>query len=680
MLPSHRSSSHWICKRAYAPAAMMGLVTFGLLTFSAFVGQSNLQIGVQTPRFSMDSRVGCRTRARVVGATGINNDKNKRKPRNKAVVPRTAPTDSATPPNVYVKGGEYKTFKISNATSADGGLSAQTDIFNVYGKSDQEGLPFWWNYFWKLPFTQSGNPGEPLKLGDTMQIFKANIEEIYGGYPSIDGTPIATGSLEGLTDGTMYLALHSFQQEFGPIYKLCFGPKSFIVVSDPVIAKDILKAAPDAFDKGVLAEILEDIMGKGLIPADPVTWKSRRRAIVPGFHRKWLNAMIGVFGKSTETLNEDLDVAATTGKPRDMEERFGSVSLDIIGKAVFNYDFESVKQTSPVVKAAIDTLREAEHRSMIPLPYWKIPLVDQLVPRQRAFKANMNLINSKLDAAIERALANRKEADLEEIENRDYEKMENPSLLRFLVDMRDEPTTSQQLRDDLMTMLIAGHETTASALTWALFEIMQNPTLLAKIREEIDSVIGDRAPTYEDIMEMKLVRLCIAESLRMYPEPPLLIRRALEEKILPKGGATQETKLPRGSDMFISSYNLHRSPLFWENPDTFNPERWLKPFKNPEAPYWGGYDPERWNGRLYPNEDSTDFAYIPFGGGGRKCVGDIFAMLEATVALAMVLRKFDFDFTDPTSEPYMVGTNTGATIHTRNGLWCKVSPRQGIPN
>eukprot|EP00471_Norrisiella_sphaerica_P000810 CAMPEP_0184487964 /NCGR_PEP_ID=MMETSP0113_2-20130426/10441_1 /TAXON_ID=91329 /ORGANISM="Norrisiella sphaerica, Strain BC52" /LENGTH=657 /DNA_ID=CAMNT_0026870409 /DNA_START=370 /DNA_END=2343 /DNA_ORIENTATION=+ len=612
----------------------------------------------------------------AVRAVGINDPK--RKPRNKAVVPRTSPSDAATPPNVFVKDQEFKVFKVSNGTQGGGksSLSAETKLFNLYGKEDQEGLPFWWNYFWKLPFTQPGKEGEPLKLGDTMQIFKANIEEIYGGYPSVDGVPIATGSLEGLTDGTMYLALHSFEREFGPIYKLCFGPKSFIVVSDPVITKDILKSGHTTYDKGVLAEILEDIMGKGLIPADPVTWKARRRAIVPGFHKRWLEGMISVFARASSTLMDDLDHAATVGRATDMEERFGSVALDIIGKAVFNYEFGSTQRTSPVVKAAIDTLREAEHRSMIPLPYWKLPLADRVIPRQRAFRKNMALINEKMDSAIKAALDNREESDLETLENRDYEKMENPSLLRFLVDIRDEPTSSRQLRDDLMTMLIAGHETTASALTWALFELMQNEEILKKVRAEVDSVIGDRAPTYEDITNMPLVRMCIAESLRMYPEPPLLIRRALEEIELPQGGSSQTTKLARGSDIFISSYNLHRSKLFWEEPDRFNPERFLKPFKNPEAPHWRGYDPEMWKGRLYPTEDSADFAYIPFGGGGRKCVGDVFAMLEATVVLSMLVRRFDFDFTAPTEEPEMVGTNTGATIHTRNGLWCKISTRQ----
>uniref|UniRef100_A0A7S2RIW3 Cytochrome P450 n=1 Tax=Rhizochromulina marina TaxID=1034831 RepID=A0A7S2RIW3_9STRA len=550
----------------------------------------------------------------------------------------------------------------------------------VQEDKEVEGLPWWWEYFWKLPFTQRGAANEPLKLGDAMHIFRTNIEQIYGGFPSVDGTPLAEGDLSGLTDGTMYLGLYKYEKDFGKAYKLCFGPKSFIVISEPHAARHILRDNARAYDKGVLAEILEDIMGKGLIPADPETWKVRRRAIVPAFHKSWLEAMVGMFGECTERLIADLDQAADGRQIRDIEERFGSLALDIIGRAVFNYDFKSVESTSPVVKAAIETLREAEHRSMTPAPYWKIPGADRVVPRQVAFRNNMDLLNSELNRCIQTALDTKNEGDVEELERRDYSKMENPSLLRFLVDMRGEDSTTTQLRDDLITMLIAGHETTASALTWALFELAQDPPLLEKVRAEVDQVVGDRRPTLEDMPALELVRLSIAESLRMYPEPPLLIRRAIEEDEIPAVGLPAPVKLLRGSDIFIAVYNLHRSSTYWEEPDKFDPERFLRPFSNPEeAPHWKGFDPKLWEGQLYPNEIASDFAYLPFGGGPRKCVGDQFAMLEATVALAMLVRRFEFKFGGPTPRPEDVGTNTGATIHTRNGLWMSVAQRDRKP-
>ena len=137
----------------------------------------------------------------------------------------------------------------------------------------------------------------------------------------------------------------------------------------------------------------------------------------------------------------------------------------------------------------------------------------------------MKLLNDELTTAITNCLEDRVEEDVEALEMRDYSSMENPSLLRFLVDMRGEDTTTTQLRDDLITMLIAGHETTASALTWALFELVQQPALLAEVRADVDAKLGDRAPAgVADIEALELVRLCIAESLRMYPEPPLLMR------------------------------------------------------------------------------------------------------------------------------------------------------------
>ena len=175
------------------------------------------------------------------------------------------------------------------------------------GEEELEGLPWWWEYFWKLPFTARGSDKEPLTLGDTMHVFRTNIEQIYGGFPSVDGTPLAEGDLSGLTDGTMYLGLYQYMQEYGDMYKLCFGPKSFIVISDPVAARHVLRDESVKYNKGVLAEILEDIMGKGLIPADPATWKVRRRAIVPAFHKKWLEYQVTVFGQCTERLIEDMD-------------------------------------------------------------------------------------------------------------------------------------------------------------------------------------------------------------------------------------------------------------------------------------------------------------------------------------------------------------------------------------
>jgi cytochrome P450 len=549
-----------------------------------------------------------------------------------------------------------------------------------------EGLPWWWEYIWKLDIMKKGEPGTDCTFGDSANVLRTNIEQIYGGYPSLDGCPLAEGDIADIADGTQFIGLQKYYRDNGSPYKLCFGPKSFLVISDPVQAKHILREEAVRYDKGLLAEILEPIMGRGLIPADPETWSVRRRQIVPAFHKAWLEHMVGLFGYCNIPLISSLDkIAADNGKV-EMEEKFCSVALDIIGKSVFNYEFNSVTKESPVVKAVYRALVEAEHRSMTPAPYWNLPFANQLVPRLRAFNSDLDLLNNVLDDLINRAKTTRQVEDIEELERRDYANVKDPSLLRFMVDMRGADIDNKQLRDDLMTMLIAGHETTAAVLTWALFELLRNPECMKKTQEEIDRVIGDRTPTLDDIKEMKYVRLVIAETLRLYPEPPLLIRRCRTEDKLPKGGGREATVI-RGMDMFLALYNIHRDEKYWEEPEKFDPMRFTRKFVNPDIPEWEGFDPAKWEGRLYPNELAADFAYLPFGGGPRKCIGDEFATLEATVTLAMVLRRYNFEFdkskatsVDIMDIPYLVdhpvGMRSGATIHTRNGLHLIIKNRE----
>ena len=553
---------------------------------------------------------------------------------------------------------------------------------------DAEGLPWWWELVWDLDMMQKGEPGEDIILGDSANVLRTNIEQIYGGYPSLDGCPMAEGTLDDIGEGTMFIGLQNYYNNYGSPYKLCFGPKSFLVISDPVQARHILRDANKNYDKGVLAEILKPIMGKGLIPADPETWSVRRKQIVPAFHTAWLDHMVGLFGHCNTPLIEQLNKAAEgPQKKAEMETFFASVALDIIGLSIFNFEFGSVTSESPIIKAVYSALVEAEHRSMTPAPYWDLPFANQLVPRLRKFNGDLKLLNDVLDDLINRAKATRNVEDIEELEQRNYAEVKDPSMLRFLVDMRGADIDNKQLRDDLMTMLIAGHETTAAVLTWALFELVRNPEIMKRAQAEIDSVVGDRVPTYDDIKEMKYLRLIIAETLRLYPEPPLLIRRCRTEDNLP-AGAGREATVIRGMDIFMAVYNIHRDERFWPNADTFDPERFTRPYKNPDVPDWAGFDPAKWENKLYPNEIAADFAFLPFGGGARKCVGDEFATLEATVTLAMVLRRFDFDF-DPEflqgkddifSEPkglnHPVGMKTGATIHTRNGLHMLVKKRE----
>uniref|UniRef100_A0A0D9VCR7 Cytochrome P450 n=1 Tax=Leersia perrieri TaxID=77586 RepID=A0A0D9VCR7_9ORYZ len=497
---------------------------------------------------------------------------------------------------------------------------------------------------------------------------------------SLGEMPVAEGAVTDLFGRPLFFSLYDWFIEHGSVYKLAFGPKSFVVVSDPIVARHILRENAFCYDKGVLAEILKPIMGKGLIPADLDTWKQRRKVITPGFHALFIETMVGVFTKCSERTIFKLEELIEKGVHEekytivDLEAEFSNLALDIIGLGVFNFDFDSVTKESPVIKAVYGTLFEAEHRSTFYIPYWNLPLTRWIVPRQRKFHNDLKVINDCLDSLIKNAKETRQEADVEKLQQRDYSSLKDASLLRFLVDMRGADVDDRQLRDDLMTMLIAGHETTAAVLTWSVFLLAQNPTKMRKAQAEVDSVLSNGTITVDQLKKLEYIRLIIVEALRLYPQPPLLIRRALRPDKIPGGynGPKEGYEIPAGTDIFLSIYNLHRSPYFWDRPNEFEPERFSVPKMDESIEGWAGFDPDRSPGAMYPNEIIADFAFLPFGGGPRKCVGDQFALLESTVALALLLQKFDVELRGSPDKVEMV---TGATIHTKSGLWCRVRRR-----
>lgn len=517
-----------------------------------------------------------------------------------------------------------------------------------------------------------------------------------------DNAQLAVGHIKDLIgDRPLFMPLYKYFRQYGGVYKLSFAPvpqATFYVLSDPNAVRRVLSEKPFDFDKGLLAEILEPILGKGLIPADTATWKQRRPAIQPGFHKAWLDRMTLTFSECSNIMMSSLDKAAQAGDIVNMEEKFNSVSLDIIGKAVFNYDFGSVTTESPVIKAAYACLKEAEHRSTFLVPYWNVPVLGQghssLVPRQREFARHLDVLNDKLEEMIAVARSFKNEEDLESLEKRDYANIKDPSLLRFLVDLRGGDCDDKQLRDDLMTLLVAGHETTGSLLTWTSFELAQHPDEMRKVQAEIDRVLGTgserREPTLDDIRSMSYTRMVLSEGLRLYPQPPILLRRALKDTSLPKahGGEMVEARgdsegmqktgisIAPGANIFISVWNLHRNPRMWDRPDDFDPSRFARPQAAARHPNWQGYEPRddlmTAGKSLYPNEVDSNFGYIPFGGGQRKCVGDQFAMMEAVVILSKVLGSYDLELA---GRPEDVGMSTGATIHTKNGLQMRLIPR-----
>jgi len=475
------------------------------------------------------------------------------------------------------------------------------------------------------------------------------------------------GRMERITGAPMPVFLEGYGEREG-IYKIVIGPRSVVVVSDPVITKRIFMSSQENYTKGILSEVLEPIMGKGLIPADPVTWAKRRRAIVPGLHKKFLQDMTSVMVDCAAALADDLErsiSASTKSAEVNMEEKFTSASLDIIGKAIFDYDFGSVERESPLIQAVYNLLREAERRAQSVIPYWNLPGAPSLFRDQKDHSENLMLINAVLDELIKGAM-----------QDDQQQEGKKTSLLQYLVLTKGEDVTTRQLRDDLMTLLIAGHETTAAMLTWTLHELMkpENKAFLEEVQQEVDTVLQGRSPTFNDFANLPSLRLCLLEALRLYPEPPLLIRRCVEGDEVTVGPLCNDVKtetvtfLP-GQDIFISMWSLQRSEDLWgKDANKFNPHRFKE--KIPGKGAWAGYDPEK--AATYPNERASDFAFLPFGAGPRKCVGDNFALLEAEALMVCLLQRFQFEKSEDAGDVEMT---TGATIHTAGGLMTKISKR-----
>ncbi|KAG2434218.1 hypothetical protein HXX76_007944 [Chlamydomonas incerta] len=502
-----------------------------------------------------------------------------------------------------------------------------------------------------------------------------------GGGPQQQGpTPEVRVPLNNVGKVPIFQLLYDLYCSHGGVFRMHLGPKSFLVLSDPGAVRQVLVGAVDKYSKGILAEILEFVMGNGLLAADGEHWIARRRVVAPALQRKFVSSQVALFGAATAHGLPQLEAAAAAaaaGDTRgggaasvDMESFFSRLSLDIVGKSVFDYDFDSLRHDDPVIQAVYTVLRESTLRSTAPFPYWKLPGISMLVPRLRDSDAALAIVNDTLDRLIARckdtleaegsipvpavSASSAGAASTPSAPSAPLEESSAPTVLHFLLG-GGEALNSRQLRDDLMTLLIAGHETTAAALTWALHLLVTHPEVMQRVRDEVDSVLGDKLPGAEDLPLLRYTTRVVNEALRLYPQPPVLIRRAVQDDVLPGGH-----RVPAGTDLFISVWNLHHSPQLWERPEAFDPDR----FGPLDAPP--------------PTEVSTDFRFLPFGGGRRKCVGDMFAIAECVVTLAVLLQRFDFA---PDSSFGPVGFKSGATINTSNGLHMIISRRDltGVP-
>ena len=491
------------------------------------------------------------------------------------------------------------------------------------------------------------------------------LNRLWGGNSEI---PVADAKLEditGLLGGGLFQPLFKWMKEAGPVYLLPTGPvTSYVVVSDPDCIKQILFNYGSKYIKGTIAEAGEFLFGLGVALQENEAWKIRRKAVAPSLHRRYVEAMVDrCFGpcaeRMVELMEQTVDADGGEKKRVNMESKFSQAALDIIGISVFNYDFKALTSAAPVIQATYTALKEVETRSMDLLPTWRLPepFLRVVSPRQKNAQDAVTVIQevtTKLVDDCKRMVEEEEKVGGAEVWARDYLNDSNPSVLRYLIAAREE-VSSTQLRDDLLSLLVAGHETTASVLTWGTYELLkpENAEQLRLLRAELDEVLGTKPfPTYEDMTKMPYLERCFHESMRLYPQPPVYTRRAVVEDVLPKNLGV----VPAGQDILVSIYNLHRSPESWgPNSQVFEPMRF--------GPLALGQ----------PNELNTGYRYTPFSAGPRRCPGDKFAVLEGMAIWAVLFRRLDLTLV----EGHDVVMTSGATIHTRDGMLVDAKRRQG---
>jgi len=392
--------------------------------------------------------------------------------------------------------------------------------------------------------------------------------------------------------------LEFYQQcadEYGDVVRVHFAHIPIYLIVHPRDIETVLVTNSANFTKSADYRALARVLGQGLLTSEGDFWQRQRGLIQPAFHRQNIQSYASVMtGAAKRMLDswKDRDV-------RNLHEEMMRVTLEIVGQCLYGAEVsgaaEQVGKAMEVVTERFVT--NASQALMFP---FDIPVI---------FARKEWLAIRELNKIIGNIIRERRSSN-----------KQREDLLDMLLRVRDadgKPMSDAQLRDEVMTLFLAGHETTAIALSWACYLVSQNPQIEAKLAEELRTVLGERVPTPEDLPRLRYTEMVLKETLRLYPAVWGIGRRSIAECEL--GGY----RVPAGSNIFILQWRTQRDARFFPEPERFDPERWND-------------DPVR-SGKI------PRFAYFPFGGGPRVCVGASFAMMEATLLLAMIQQKFHLD-------------------------------------
>jgi cytochrome P450 len=405
-------------------------------------------------------------------------------------------------------------------------------------------------------------------------------------------------------------------QKLGPDFRVGLGPITLTVLSSPTSLQQVLQKNAKVWGRGTAIDGVRPLLGNGLPMSDPPLWLTQRRTMQPAFHRAHAPVWADVVREATTPTLE----ALPQGERVEVKRLMMRITRDVIVRAMFS---QSLGDTRPIDDAfeVVEDFIATIAVNPLKLPLW-VP-----TPLHRRFQAASAFLHARMQALIDerRTLA------------------EPPmDLLTMLIKATDPDTgtgmSDTQLRDELMNIFFAGHETTANLLTWTMGLLSRHPEVLTRARAEVDQVLAGRSLGADEMPKLTYLAAVLREVLRLAPPAWMFVRQALEDTELDGQPA------PKGTTVTVSPYATHHLASNWEAPEAFRPERFLDE---------SSIDAAAWK-----------YRYLPFGAGPHVCIGNHFALLEATVVLALLLQRFEWTSLDPGP----LAPKIGATLSVKGGV------------
>ena len=407
--------------------------------------------------------------------------------------------------------------------------------------------------------------------------------------PGPRGLPIVGSLFDYFLDMLGFLLRTA--QRYGDIAYFRLGARPVYLLSHPDYIKDVLVTNHRNFQKSRALQRSKIVLGEGLLTSEGETHLRERRIIQPVFHRKRINAYADAMTGFASRIGDNWE----NGEVVDIHREMMRLTLAIVAKTLFGAE---IRSGADDIGKSLTTIVNQFPRMLFPLSEYldKVPL-----PGTRKFFNALETLNNTVYHLIEERRRSKEDKD---------------DLLSMLLWAQDEEggegLTDVQVRDEAMTLFLAGQESTANSLVWTWYLISQHPDVEEKLHDEIDSVLGERLPAVDDLQKLVFTRMVFSESLRLYPPAWTVVRRAIEDY------QVDGYVVPSGADIYMSEYVVHHDPRFFPDPFKFDPERWTQD-----------------QGSSLPQ-----FAYFPFGGGPRRCVGESFAWMEGMMLIATIASKW----------------------------------------